>query len=85
VAMRRRVIVLRRPVPAVTGWVVLSEGRGEAAPQMKAPSPLGEGESRPRFRKDQLLVQRRTAIMWRIVALNVRDMSPPAPRFVVVK
>ena len=35
----------------------------KAAPHMKSPSPNGEGESRPSCRKDQPLVQRRTAIL----------------------
>ena len=42
---------------------IIQRGEMKAAPYMKSPSPTGEGESRPRCRKDQLLVQRRTAIL----------------------
>ena len=67
----------RRVLRSVVGSAILADrprlplegnaplaGTGEGwAPQMKSPSPNGKGESRPRCRKDQLLVQRRTAIL----------------------
>jgi hypothetical protein len=49
----------RATSPSPRWW----RGEVKAAPHLQSPSPNGGGDCRPRCRKDQLLVQRRTAIL----------------------